>query len=173
MTRRGVAVIVAVVACAGILHSRRRARDGAAGRVAPRLEAWIPPAPRTPAGRLAAIIWAAPMTLAGLIAGVGGAVRPRLRDGIVLFAPARGVTGAVIRRRGFAATGLGHVVIAVEEPSPSLMTHELVHVRQAERLGPLMAPAYLALLAVHGYQDHPMEQAARLAAAAAAESSVL
>lgn len=104
------------------------------------------------------------MTLAGLIAGAGAGVAPRLRDGVVLFAPAGGITGAIVRRRGFAAAGLGHVVIAIEEPSPVLMAHELVHVRQAERLGPFMAPAYLGLLAVHGYQRHPMERAARLAA---------
>lgn len=113
------------------------------------------------------MVWAAPMTLVGLVVGAAAGVRPRRRDGVLLFAPARGLTGALIRRGGYAATGLGHVVVAVEEPSPALMAHELVHVRQAERLGPFLAPAYLALLAVHGYSRHPMERAARLAASAA------
>jgi hypothetical protein len=130
-----------------------------------RLAAWIPPPPRTAAARVASVLWAAPMTLVGLLVGAGSGVAPRLRDGVVLFAPAGGITGAIVRRRGFAATGLGHCVIAVEEPPPSLLAHELVHVRQAERLGPFMAPAYLTLLAVHGYERHPMERAARLAAA--------
>lgn len=133
------------------------------------LESWIPAEPATAPARLLALVWAAPITLAGLLAGAGTAVAPRLRDGVVLFTPARGITGEVVRRRGFAAASLGHVVIALEAPSRSLMAHELVHVRQAERLGPFMAPVYLALLAVHGYQRHPMERAARLAARLSAD----
>lgn len=109
-------------------------------------------------------VWAAPITAVGLLVGALSGVAPRVRDGVVLFAPARGLSGRIIRRRGFAATGLGHVVIAVEEPSDTLMAHELVHVRQAERFGPFMAPVYLALLVVHGYHRHPLERAARLAA---------
>lgn len=165
MTRPGaIAVAAAVVTCAAIVRARRRAAAGAAGWVGQRLETWVPAPPRSRLTRIAAVMWAAPMTVAGLLAGASARVAPRFRDGVVLFAPARGLTGAVVRRRGFAAAGLGHVVIAIEEPSTALLTHELVHVRQAERLGPLMAPAYLALLAVHGYRNHPMERAARLAA---------
>ena len=165
MTRRVVAATAVALACAGIIHGRRRAAAGAAGWASSRLEAWIPQAPATAGARVAATVWAAPMTLVGLLAGMAAGVRPRVRDGVVLFAPAQGLTGQIIRRRGFAATGLGHVIIAADEPSPALLAHELVHVRQAERLGPFMAPAYLALLAVHGYERHPMERAARLAAA--------
>lgn len=164
MTRRTVAVAAAVAVGAAVVHSRRRAAAGVAGRIGSRLEAWLPPAPPTPALRVAARLWAAPMTIAGLLVGAVSLTPPRLCHGVVLFSPARGLVGAMIRRRGFAATALGHVVIAVDEPSPALLAHELVHVRQAERLGPLMAPAYLALLAVHGYHRHPMERAARLAA---------
>ena len=165
MNRKAVAVVAAAVACAALLRARRRAAAGVAGAVGSALADWIPPAPTTAAARVAARIWAAPMTLVGLLAGVASGARPQIRDGVVLFAPARGLTGAVVRRRGFAAAGLGHVVISLEEPSAELLTHELVHVRQAERLGPFMAPAYLGLLAVHGYARHPMEHAARLAAA--------
>ena len=164
MTRAGAVAVGAVAAGAVVLRSRRRAAAGATGPIGARLQAWIPPPPSRPALRWAARLWAAPLTVAGLLAGAASLTRPRLRDGVVLFAPARGLTGAIIRRRGFAATGLGHVVIATEEPSPGLMAHELVHVRQAERFGPLMAPAYLVLLAIHGYARHPMERAARLAA---------
>lgn len=123
---------------------------------------WVPQRPLTVAGRVAVRIWAAPMTAIGLVAGAASATKPRLRDGVVVFAPARGLTGAVIRKRGFSATGLGHVVICVTEPSPQLWAHELVHVRQAERLGPLMIPVYLALLAAYGYTRNPLEMAARL-----------
>lgn len=164
MNRKAAAVAAAAVACAAILRARRRADAGKVGPAATALQDWIPDPPATTPARIAGFVWAAPMTLAGLIAGAGALVAPRLRDGVVLFAPARGVTAAVIRRRGFSAAGLGHVVIALEEPSEALMTHELVHVRQAERLGPLLAPTYLVLLAVHGYARHPMERAARLAA---------
>lgn len=164
MNRRLAAAAATVVACAAIAASRRRATAGVQGAVGRRLATWIPPRPRTTPARCASLIWAAPMTLAGLLAGAIAGVRPQVRDGVLLFAPARGITGRVVRRRGFAAAGLGHCVIALEDPSPALMTHELVHVRQAERLGPFMAPAYLTLLAVHGYRRHPMEQAARLAA---------
>lgn len=162
--RRAVLMSAAAVAAAGLLYSRRRAASGAGGRIGAQLEAWIPPPPATAGLRVAARLWAAPITAVGLFIGALCRVAPRVRDGVVLFAPARGLPGRIIRRRGFAATGLGHVVISIEEPSAALMTHELVHVRQAERLGPFLAPVYLALLIVHGYHRHPLERAARLAA---------
>jgi hypothetical protein len=55
------------------------------------------------------------------------------------------------------------VVVARGQPSAALLAHELVHTRQAERLGPFMAPVYLGLLARYGYLRHPMERAARRA----------
>ena len=180
MTRRGAGVVAAsgvplaagAALAAGVAVSvwsaRRRVAAGASGWLGPRVAAWMPGAPRSAVGRAVSLIWAAPITFAGLLAGGGSLVRPRVVAGVLLFAPARGVTGWVLRRRGFAAAGLGHVIVSVEEPSPQLLAHELTHVRQAERLGPLMAPAYLGFLAVHGYQRNPFEQAARIAAARAA-----
>ena len=166
MTRRAAAAAAALAAVgATVVYCRRRAAAGRAGPVGVTLESWIPAPPVHPLARILAYLWAAPISVAGLLAGLASGAVPRLRHGVLLFAPARGLTGAVVRRRGFAAAGLGHVVIALNEPSDELMAHELVHVRQAERLGPFMAPAYLVLLAVHGYRDHPMERAARLAAA--------
>lgn len=155
----------AAVAVGGlaVLHSRRRANQGARGWVGRRLECWVPQPPRDPLRWAAAVLWASPITAAGLIAGLGSGAAPRLSHGVVLFAGAKGATGALLRQRGYAAIGIGHVVIALDEPSPRLMDHELVHVRQAERLGVFMAPTYLTLLAVHGYARHPMEQAARRA----------
>ncbi|MDP8931826.1 MAG: hypothetical protein M3O70_25470, partial [Actinomycetota bacterium] len=80
-------------------------------------------------------------------------------------------TGAVLRSRGFDAGAFGHVIVAAGDPHDHLLAHELVHVRQAERLGPLMAPVYLGLLAVYGYARHPLERAARRAAHSAAGES--
>lgn len=135
------------------------------------LAAWEPPVPARPLARLAAYTWAAPLTAVGLLAGALTGVRPGLRDGVVVFARARGPAGAVLRRRRYAAGAIGHVVIAVSDLSPKLLAHELVHVRHAERLGVLSAPLYLALLAVYGYARHPMERAARAAARRVAGAS--
>jgi hypothetical protein len=131
------------------------------------LARWVPPAPRTPAGRLLAVAWASPASLAGLLVGVLSGVRPVVRDGVLLFAHVRGLPRWALRRGGYAATTLGHVVLALRDPPGHLMAHELVHTRQAERLGPLMALLYWGLLARHGYARHPMERAARRAGLAA------
>lgn len=105
------------------------------------------------------------MTFVGLLVGAASGARPRLKDGVVVFAPARALTGWIVRTRGYAAAAFGHVVVSVDEPTPTLWAHELVHVRQTEIFGPLMAPLYLWLLSRHGYRNHPMEMAARLGAA--------
>ena len=132
------------------------------------LARWVPAAPARPTGRLLATLWAAPMTLAGLLLGATSVTRPRRTEGVVLFAPARGPVGRFLRWRGFTAAAWGHTVLARIEPSRRLLDHELVHVRQAERLGPAFPVLYLALLAIYGYQRHPMERAARLGARRAA-----
>jgi hypothetical protein len=135
--------------------------------LAQRLEAWEPAPLRHPLARIAARIWASPLSAAGLLVGAVSGAPVRIRDGVLLFAPVRGIPGAVMRRRGFSAAALGHVVLSVEAPpSARLLAHELVHTRQAERLGPFMAPVYLGMLARYGYRGHPLERAAyRIAAA--------
>ena len=164
MSRRAVGVGL-VAAGVAVLYSRRRAQAGAAGVVGAHLSEWVPPAPQTRASRLAATVWAAPVSAVGLVLGAAAGTTPRRSNGVLLFAPAAGLTGRLIRLRGYAAMALGHVVIATDGPSAALLAHELVHVRQAERLGPLFLPVYLVLLAVHGYGRHPLERAARLGAA--------
>lgn len=124
---------------------------------------WQPAPLQSPLARAAGYLWAAPITVAGVVAGAAAGVRPQLRDGVLLFAQTRGLTGRVLRARGYDAGAIGHVVLARGTPSDALLAHELTHVRQAERLGPLMAPVYLGLLALYGYARHPMERAARLA----------
>lgn len=124
---------------------------------------WLPTRPATALGRAIAYAWASPATLGGLIVGVLSGARPSLRDGDIVFAGVRGPVEAALKRGGFSATTLGHVIIARTDPSPVLMAHELAHTRQAERLGPFTGPIYWYLLARYGYARHPMERAARIA----------
>jgi hypothetical protein len=125
------------------------------------LAGWVPGAPGSAFVRAAAYAWAAPLTLAGLVLGAASGARPVVRDGVLLFPGARGPVGALLRVQGYAATTLGHAVIATRDPDPALMAHELVHVRQAERLGVFFAPVYGLLWLVYGYGRHPLERAAR------------
>jgi hypothetical protein len=129
-----------------------------------RLASWAPAPPASPATRAAAYVWAAPLTAAGLLLGVLSRTPPRLHDGVVRFDDARGLGGRMLRWRGFAAATLGHVIIAAGTPGDQLLRHELVHVRQAERWGPLFVPAYLAGLVRYGYRRNPFERAAYAAA---------
>jgi hypothetical protein len=62
---------------------------------------------------------------------------------------------------------LGHVVLCVDDMDDHTWAHELVHVRQYERLGPLFLPAY-ALASLYAlctgrsaYHDNRYERAAR------------
>lgn len=127
------------------------------------LARWEPARPHGWLGRAAASAWAAPLTLPGVGVGLVGGVIPHLRDGALVFAGVRGVSRALLERRRVAAFALGQAVVSRTEPSAPLLAHELVHVRQAERFGPLLAPLYLALLGVYGYARHPLERAARRA----------
>jgi hypothetical protein len=64
---------------------------------------------------------------------------------------------------GVSAMTLGHVVLGRDQAR----THERVHVRQYERLGPLFLPAYAAasawaaLRGEHAYFDNRIEREAR------------
>ena len=119
--------------------------------------------------RLWSLFWAAPNSLIGLaigslglitgghchrIAGVlefyGGAV-----DRLLARAPLTG---------GAAAMALGHVVLGRDMATlDRCRAHELVHVRQYERWGPLFLPAYFLasffvwLRGGHAYLDNPFE----------------
>ena len=76
----------------------------------------------------------------------------------------------VLHHKAFqaAALTLGHVILCADnEARCRFRAHELVHVQQAERWGPLFLPLYLALAAWtwrktgHGYWHHPWEVEAR------------
>lgn len=114
--------------------------------------------------RMLAVARALPLTFVGLAIGVMTGVKPVRRQGVLLFANAKGLPGNIIRKAGFAAGTFGHVVICTRDPGPELFAHELEHTRQAERLGLFFAPLYLYLLLRYGYQRHPMEREARAAA---------
>ena len=83
-----------------------------------------------------------------------------------------GLAGWILRRctplpGGASAMTLGHVVLAVDEAAHDrTRTHERVHVKQAEKWGPLFYPAYgvASLIAWarggHYYRDNAFEKQA-------------
>ena len=165
VARRVAAWSVAIVA--GVLLWRLRP-DATAQPARPANEpapvrwaaSWVPRPPATWWTRLLAYVWASPLTAAGILLGAASRTTPELHEGVVLFPEARGLGGWMLRYRGFAASTLGHAIIAAGRPSATLMRHELVHVRQAERWGPLFVPLYVAALARYGYRANPFERAA-------------
>ena len=118
------------------------------------------------------IIWAFPATAIGLalvplVILAGG--RIQVVDGVL---EVQG--GAWILRRlpfvkgGASALTLGHVVLATDQGTlDRTRRHERAHVRQYERWGPFMIPAYLMvslwlmLRRRDAYFDNPFEQEAR------------
>ncbi|MGN6544249.1 MAG: hypothetical protein ACTHK7_04315 [Aureliella sp.] len=115
------------------------------------------------------VTWASPYTLAGIAIGLLGILtggRGRLRAGALEFYG--GATAWLVRRlpTGPYTLGmtLGHVIIGQTASGLDLCClHERVHVRQFERWGPLMGPAYLLASAWQwlrggdAYRDNPFE----------------
>lgn len=174
MTPGAVATLVGVGGVA--LGVARRLRERAAQRAGRRLPAarlgpladqlahWVPAIPPSDGVRMATGAWAGPLTTIGaLLAGMGGARADW--DGARGCWVATGVggpSGWVLARLGFDANTIGHVVLVRgDTPSATLLDHEAVHVRQAERLGPLLPLLYGACAARYGYRDNPLERAAR------------
>ena len=119
------------------------------------------------------IVWALPWTALGILVGtlgLGTGGRVRRRGRVLEFyggAVARLLRWAPGTGCGAAAMTLGHVVLG--QTSAALdrtRSHELVHVRQYERWGPLFVPAYLLCSAFNwlrggdGYRDNPFEREA-------------
>ena len=110
-------------------------------------------------------LWAAPCSAIGLF--------------LALFFRRRYVTRGVIvaegaswpRRLGwrYRAITFGHVILSLDELDPETFEHELVHVRQYERWGPLFFLAYplasmgAAARGLAPYRDNPFEVEARAA----------
>ena len=110
--------------------------------------------------------WAAANTLVGLAGAATVRGRRRLVGGVLVVEDARGGLAAFLRWRGFSAITLGHVIVANRPLDARLLAHELGHVAQHERWGPLFYPAYLAA-SLAGYRRNPFEAAAERAADAA------
>jgi hypothetical protein len=125
---------------------------------------WVPVPARTPLGQLAVTVWCAPLTLVGVAVAVASGSRPSWDSSrrCLVATGVGGPSGFALRLVGAGANTIGQVVLCRSaDPSPALLDHESVHVRQAERLGPLLVPAYLWLNALHGYRDNPLEHSAR------------
>jgi len=120
--------------------------------------------------RYLAVAWAAPTTALGLLAGglalaTGGRARWRrpvveFHGGFVSWFLARMPNQPI-------AMTLGHTVLGATAAALDITRdHELVHVRQCERWGPLFLPAYLACSLVlwvarrDPYYDNPFEREA-------------
>lgn len=93
-------------------------------------------------------LWAGPTTLLGLLAALCSLTRPRARDGALVCTSGRGFARYFLIRRGYCAITLGYVILLTPEAPIDVMAHERVHVRQAERWGPLFIPAYLISMVV-------------------------
>jgi len=95
------------------------------------------------------ILWASPYTLLGLLIGAVGLCtggRARVRGHVVEFhgGGVRSLLGRLPGGQFVMALTLGHVVLGQTATSlDACRDHELVHVRQYERWGPLFGPAYL------------------------------
>lgn len=107
-------------------------------------------------------LWASPWSLVGALLAIFFRRRYLVR-GVLLAEGARWPQRIGWRYR---AITFGHVVLAVDDLDRDTLEHELVHVCQYERWGPLFVPAYLfaSLRALaqgrHHYRDNPFEIAA-------------
>jgi hypothetical protein len=118
-------------------------------------------------------LWALPTTIVGLLfaplALISGG-RMQVVDGVLELHG--GLVAAFLRyctplRGGASAMTLGHVVLGRSKALLDFTrSHERVHVRQAERWGPLFIPAYLFLSVLvycrggRAYEDNPFEREA-------------
>jgi hypothetical protein len=123
--------------------------------------------------RFVVYLWTSPTSLAGLVLLVPTLCtrgRARVVNGVLELSG--GFAAWLLRRctllpGGASAMTLGHVVIAVDEAAHErTRAHERVHVKQAERWGPLFFPAYgvASLIAFargqHFYRDNVFEREA-------------
>lgn len=135
--------------------------------------------------KICLILWACPYSLLGITVGLFGILsggRGRFRGGALEFYG--GSTAWLVRHLppGPTTQGLtlGHVIIGqTAEGLDDCAEHERVHVRQFERWGPMMGPAYLLASAWQwwiggdAYYDNPFEQQAYREAPAARNDGVV
>jgi hypothetical protein len=118
------------------------------------------------------IIWASPYTLLGLLLGgiglcTGG--RAQIRGRAIEFygGGVKWLVTQLPHGQFTLAFTLGHIILGQSAASLDISRdHEMVHVRQFERWGPFMGPAYLLsslVLWIAGrqpYRDNPFEREA-------------
>lgn len=152
---------------APVTAATRTAPPAREGPLARATAAWVPGRPRTRTGRALAAAWSAPLTLVGAVIGFTSGRRPE-RDhdlGCWVFRSADSGASRLFRLVPTSANAVGQVILTRrDQPSALLLAHEATHVRQAERLGPLLIPLYAWWWARHGYRDNPLERAARAGA---------
>ncbi|MGI8905660.1 MAG: hypothetical protein ACR2IE_04120 [Candidatus Sumerlaeaceae bacterium] len=111
---------------------------------------------------LAGSVWTLPNTLLGVVLGLLNGTIPQFEAGAVNFYMRRGMVGLVCNKLGISAFTVGDCVLYSADPTPNLRVHEGRHIAQYHALGLLFLPAYFLLLAFFGYEEHPLEQDARL-----------
>lgn len=122
--------------------------------------------------RVLGVLWASPYTALGLLIGLIGICtggHARIRGPVIEFYGG-GVKWLLHRfphGQFTLAFTLGHTVLGQTDAALDICRgHELVHVRQFERWGPLMGPAYLGcslvlwLMGRRPYLDNPFERQA-------------
>ncbi len=122
--------------------------------------------------RLLAILWAFPYTFLGLALGIVGLCtggRARIRGRTIEFygGGVKWLLQHLPSGQFTLALTLGHTVLGQTDAALDISRdHEMVHVRQYERWGPLMGPAYLGCSLVlwltgrRAYHDNPFERQA-------------
>ena len=122
--------------------------------------------------RLLGYVWALPVTILGLALALAACLsggRIAVRGGVVEVHG--GLVSCLLRGgrwfHGGAAMTVGHAILARDrECLERSRLHELTHVRQFERWGPLLLPVYWVIggwLWLRGYDpylDHPFEATA-------------
>ncbi len=122
--------------------------------------------------RLLAVSWAFPYTLVGLVLGAFGLcteAHVRVRGRVVEFygGGVNWLLQRLLPDGGALALTLGHTILGQTDAALDISyDHEMVHVRQFERWGLLMGPAYLScslllwLMRRRPYRDNPFEREA-------------
>jgi hypothetical protein len=118
------------------------------------------------------ILWASPYTMIGLAVGgiglcTGGRVQVRGRTIEFYGGGVKWMVTRLPHGQFTLAITLGHAILGQSAAALDIArAHELVHVRQFERWGPLMGPAYVLsslVLWIAGrqpYRDNPFERQA-------------
>ena len=122
--------------------------------------------------RILAIVWASPYTLIGLLLGgigicTGGRARIRGRTIEFYGGAVKWLVTHLPHGQYTLAFTSGHTILGQSDASLDISRdHELVHVRQFERWGPFMGPAYvlvslgLWIVGRQPYRDNPFEREA-------------